>query len=119
MQHCHADTLQTLQIPGSADAVAGLLPCAVLTLWHCLFLQKFKPWRGKDKEGEDDEELDWDPSDGDKSEEDEDAILKDGTFKPIYAFWAEKGLTAAKNMRPGGGRERRIKQVGLVLMPPC
>lgn len=36
---------------------------------------------------------------------------RDRTFKPIYAFWAEKGLIPAKNMR-GGINRRKKKQVG-------
>ncbi len=54
-------------------------------------------------------DAEWDMDDGIDSGDDEGdgAGGRDGTFKPIYAYWMEKGLIPARNMRPGGASVRR------------
>ncbi|KAK9855793.1 hypothetical protein WJX84_007438, partial [Apatococcus fuscideae] len=37
---------------------------------------------------------------------------QDGTFKPIYAYWMEKGLIPTRNMRPGGASARKQRNQG-------
>ena len=73
----------------------------------------------------DEPDADWAASDANDDSDDE---SHDGTFKPIYAFWAEKGMVPAKNMRGGGrrrsqarpavanaGRKRRVQVIGYFL----
>ena len=66
-----------------------------------------------------------DAAEGDWSESEDDSSEEEGSYsqhKPIYAFWAEKGLIKPQNMRssgkgqrPGlplgqqGGRKRRLQ----------
>ena len=82
-------------------------------------LQRFRRLAEEEVEEPD---ADWAASDTNDDSDDE---SHDGTFKPIYAFWAEKGMVSAKNMRGGGrrrpqarpaaanaGRKRRAQVVG-------
>ncbi|KAL3142669.1 hypothetical protein ABBQ38_002975 [Trebouxia sp. C0009 RCD-2024] len=46
------------------------------------------------------DDSDWAASDGDPASDDE----ADGTFKPQYAFWAEKGTWKTKSVKGGRGR---------------
>lgn len=79
-------------------------------------VQRFRK-RAEDA-GEDALEDDWSATTEEGSDEEEEVYSQ---HKPIYAFWAEKGLIKPQNMRksqtPGagqaGGRKRRI-QVALM-----
>ena len=83
-------------------------------------LQRFRRLAEEEVEEPD---ADWAASDA--NDDDSDDESHDGTFKPIYAFWAKKGMVPAKNMRGGGkrrpqarpaaanaGRKRRMQVIG-------
>lgn len=81
----------------------------------CGFVQRFR--RRTAEANEDDS--DWAASDGDPASDEE----ADGTFKPQYAFWAEKGTWKAKSMKgprsrgatgatPALNRQKGRQQVG-------
>ena len=75
-------------------------------------LQRFRRISDEDAEPA---EAEWSGSDGEDSEDGGD----DGQYKPIYAFWAEKGLVPPKNVRkvgagkgpPGNTGRKRKTQV--------
>lgn len=68
-------------------------------------LQRFKRLSQEDLEQAD---ADWAASSD--SESDEENVQQDRNFKPIYAFWAEKGLIQSKNMRQSKVRHPQAKQ---------
>lgn len=73
--------------------------CRNCCCYNVVLVVSMQRFRRRTVEANEDDS-DWAASDGDPASDDE----ADGTFKPQYAFWAEKGTWKTKSVKGGRGR---------------